>query len=251
MPSQCPVCKSTRIRQLGAGTEKVESDLKELFPAARALRWDASTTTGKDSHEILLSHFVNHRADILVGTQMLAKGLDLPLVTLVGVILAESGLNFPDYRSPERAFQLLTQVAGRAGRSPLGGKVILQSFEPDHYAIQAASHHDYEGFFNTEIQYRKRIGYPPFSRMLRLEYRHANAGQAESTTRSVANLVKLWLEDGDFRATEMIGPVPCYFGKLKGLYRWQILLRGPDPLRVIRGQVLEGWRVEVDPPSLL
>ncbi|MCE5209567.1 MAG: primosomal protein N' [Chloroflexi bacterium] len=251
MPSTCPQCGSTRIRQFGAGTEKVESELKDLFPEARVLRWDASTTTGKDAHEIILSHFANHRADILVGTQMLAKGLDLPLVTLVGVILAEAGLNFPDYRSGERAFQLLTQVAGRAGRSPLGGKVILQSFEPGHYAIQAASRHDYEGFYRTEIEYRKRTGYPPFSRLLRLEYRHAQPRQAEAAARSLANQLKIWLEAGDFRATEMIGPVPCYFGKLKGLYRWQILLRGPHPLQVIRGQTLEGWRVEVDPPSVL
>ncbi len=251
VPRTCPQCGSTRIRQFGAGTEKVESELKALAPDARVLRWDAGTTDGKDAHEIILAHFANHRADILVGTQMLAKGLDLPLVTLVGVVLAESGLNFPDYRSGERAFALLTQVAGRAGRSPLGGKVILQTFEPDHYAIQAASRHDYAGFYETELQYRRKTGYPPFSRLLRLEYRHADAHQTEDAAQKLAYRLKARLNSGDFRSTGMIGPAPCFFGKLRGLYRWQILLRGPDPVQVIKGMDLADWRVEVDPPSVL
>ena len=251
MPVRCPQCNSSRIRQFGTGTEKVESELQALFPQARILRWDASTTRGKNAHEILLSQFVNQQADILVGTQMLAKGLDLPLVTLVGVILAEVGLNFPDFRAGERTFQLLTQVAGRAGRSPLGGRVILQTFQPNHYAIQAASRHDYKGFYNTELGYRRQIGYPPFSRLLRLEYRHQQAERAEQTALSLASQIQQWLADGDFRSTEMIGPVPCYFGKLRGYYRWQIILRGPDPLQVVQGKPLGEWRVEVDPQNLL
>jgi primosomal protein N' (replication factor Y) len=251
MPNTCPKCGSTRIRQLGAGTEKVESDLKALFPQARVLRWDAGTASGKDAHEIILAHFVNHRADILVGTQMLAKGLDLPLVTLVGVVLADSGLNFPDYRSGEHAFQLLTQVAGRAGRSPLGGKVVLQTFAPEHYAVQAASGHDYARFYETELGYRRKTGYPPFSRLLRLEYRHADASQAENAANRLAQRLKTRLAEGDFRATSMIGPAPCFFGRVRGQYRWQILLRGPEPLKVIQGVDLPGWRVEVDPVSVL
>lgn len=256
MPAKCPQCGSDHIRHFGTGTERVESELKEAFPGARVLRWDAGTTSGKDSHEIILSHFANHRADFLVGTQMLAKGLDLPLVTLVGVVLAEVGLSFPDFRAGERTFQLLTQVAGRAGRSPLGGQVVLQTFQPDHYVIQAAAKHDFDGFFERELRYRKRIGYPPFARLLRLEYRHQKYDQAQSAAHRLAGEIRQWLEAGDFRATEMIGPVPCFFGKVKGYYRWQILLRGPDPLQVITGSLhgrstLGDWRVEVDPPSVL
>ena len=122
---------------------------RRVFPEARTLRWDAETTRQKGAHEIILAHFANHRADMLIGTQMLAKGLDLPLVTLVGVVLADVGLNLPDYRAGERTFQVLTQVAGRAGRSPLGGRVILQTFQPDHYVIQAAAGHDYEAFYRA------------------------------------------------------------------------------------------------------
>ena len=253
MPSQMPAVRQRADPPVWhRHREGRERGLKSVFPEARILRWDAETTRQQRfARDILLSHFINHRADILVGTQMLAKGLDLPLVTLVGVILAEVGLNLPDYRANERTFQLLTQVAGRAGRSPLGGKVILQSFQPEHYAIQAASRHDYEGFYNTELYYRKRTGYPPFSRLLRLEYRHEQAAQAEAAARGLAAQIQQWLKAGDFRATEMIGPVPSFFGKLKGLYRWQILLRGPNPLQVVKGQTLEGWRVEVDPPNLL
>jgi primosomal protein N' (replication factor Y) len=256
MPSKCPQCGSTYIRHFGTGTEKVEAELKEAFPSARVLRWDAGTTRTRDSHEIILSHFSNHRADILVGTQMLAKGLDLPLVTLVGVVLAEVGLNFPDFRAGERTFQLLTQVAGRAGRSPLGGRVILQTFQPEHYVIQAASRHDFDGFFKQELHYRKVIGYPPFSRLLRLEYRHQKNDQAQFAAQYLAAEIRQWLDAGDFRSTEMIGPVPCFFGKIKGYYRWQILLRGPDPLQVITSSphaqtVLGDWRVEVDPLNLL
>ncbi len=251
MPKKCPQCGSNRIRQFGTGTERVESELQAMFPDARILRWDANTTRGKNAHEIMLSHFINHRADILVGTQMLTKGFDLPLVTLVGVILAEVGLNFPDYRAGERTFQLLTQVAGRAGRSPLGGKVLLQTFQPDHYVIQAAARHDFDGFFKDELARRKRIGYPPFSRLLRLEFRHLNSEFAETTARKLAAEIRQWLQAGDFRSTEMIGPVPCFFGKIKGYYRWQIILRGPSPVQIIKDHPLGDWRIQVDPQNLL
>jgi primosomal protein N' (replication factor Y) len=229
----------------------VESDLLKVFPKARTLRWDASTTQGKDAHEIILSQFSSHRADILIGTQMLAKGLDLPLVTLVGVVLAEVGLNLPDYRASERTFQLLTQVAGRAGRSPLGGRVILQTFQPDHYAIRAASGHDFAGFYKQELAYRKKINYPPFTRLVRMEFRHLDAEQAESTARLMGKQVQNWLEEGNHSASEMIGPVPCFFSRQRGYYRWQIILRGPNPVEVLRDRPLGEWRVEVDPPSLL
>jgi primosomal protein N' (replication factor Y) (superfamily II helicase) len=251
LPRTCPHCHSNRIRQYGTGTEKVETELQALFPHARTLRWDYETTRQKGAHELIMSHFVAHRADILIGTQMLAKGLDLPLVTLVGVILADVGLNIPDYRAAERTFQVLTQVAGRAGRSPLGGQVILQTFNPDHYVIQNASQHDYNSFFQQELKHRQHLGYPPFTRLVRLEYRHLNFKQAETTARELASEIHNWIQAGDRRATTMIGPVPCFFARLNNMYRWQIILRGPDPVSLLLGRQLGDWRIEVNPPSLL
>jgi primosomal protein N' (replication factor Y) len=194
---------------------------------------------------------MNHQADVLIGTQMLAKGLDLPLVTLVGVVLADVGLQLPDYNAGERTFQLLTQVAGRAGRSPLGGRVILQTFQPDHYAIRAAARHDYLGFYRQEMAQRKRLRYPPFTRLVRLETRSASAERAEVEAREMARQVQQWIDEGEHRGTEIIGPVPCFFGRQNTLYRWQIVLRGPDPVEILRTRSLGDWRVEVDPTSLL
>jgi primosomal protein N' (replication factor Y) len=229
----------------------VETEVQRLFPRARTLRWDAETTRERGAHEIILAHFANHRADVLVGTQMLAKGLDLPFVTLVGAVLADVGLNLPDYRASERTFQVLTQVAGRAGRSPLGGRVILQTFQPDHYVIQAAARQDYERFYEQEIAHRRRLRYPPFYRLVRLEYRHVRAEKAEQAAHEMAAQLRAWLSAGDRRATDMIGPVPCFFSRLHGLYRWQIVLRGPDPASLLAQKPLGDWRVEIDPPNLL
>ena len=250
MPHTCPACGGNQIRQLGTGTEKIEQLVREQFPKARTLRWDAETTRKKGAHELILNHFTNRQADILIGTQMLAKGLDLPLVTLVGVILAEVGLNLPDYRATERTFQLLTQVAGRAGRSPLGGHVVLQTYEPDNYAIQAAARHDYTGFYEREIAYRRDLRYPPFSSLVRLEYRHADSRKAEETALSLAEVLRSWIRKSE-SPVDMIGPVPCFFSKLYGRYRWQIILRGPEPATLLRDRTLPDWIVEVDPPSLL
>jgi primosomal protein N' (replication factor Y) len=251
MPVVCPHCQSKQIRAYGLGSEKVEAEAGALFPSARVLRWDWETTRQKDAHEIILGHFAAHRADILVGTQMLAKGLDLPLVTLVGIVLADVGLNLPDPFGAERTFNLLTQVAGRSGRSSLGGRVVLQTFQPEHYAIQAASRHDYAGFYSRELDERRQLGYPPFSRLVRLEYRAFDPAKAESEARALAaRLSKEIVEDGRVQ-TDLIGPVPCFFAKVAGWYRWQVVLRGPDPASLLRGKSLNNWRVEVDPVSLL
>jgi primosomal protein N' (replication factor Y) (superfamily II helicase) len=250
MPKRCPQCGSRQIRQLGTGTEKVEQLVHERFPEARTLRWDAETTRKKGAHERILTQFTNQQADILIGTQMLAKGLDLPLVTLVGVILAEVGLNLPDYRATERTFQVLTQVAGRAGRSPLGGRVILQTYEPGNYVIQTAAHHDYTSFYEQEIAYRRELHFPPFTRLVRLEYRHHDPRQAEEAAQQLAGILRQWIRSEE-SSTEMIGPVPCFFSRLYGRYRWQIILRGPDPTQIVRDRQLPDWIVEVDPPSLL
>jgi primosomal protein N' (replication factor Y) len=251
MPNKCPDCGSTRIKQFGTGTERVEAEVHELFPEARTLRWDWETTRQKGSHDAILSQFTKHQADVLIGTQMLAKGLDLPLVTLVGAVLADVGLQLPDYRAAERAFQVLTQVAGRAGRSPLGGQVILQTFQPDNYVIKRAAEHDYRGFYKLEMEHRRQLGYPPFARLLRLEFRGRDEPQVEQTAQTLAHQIQGWIAQSGQHTTEIIGPVPCFFSRVSGDYRWQIVLRGPDPVSVLRGQKLSGVRVEVDPPSLL
>ena len=251
MLEKCPECHGSHIRAYGLGSEKVESEVKNLFPSARTLRWDRDTTRQKNSHEIILSHFASHRADVLIGTQMLAKGLDLPLVTLVGIVLAEVGLNYPDPFAAERTFDLLTQVAGRAGRSSLGGHVVLQTFQPESHVIQAASHHDYSAFFTREVEERRKLGYPPFNRLVRLEIRDPDAARAEAGARGLAEKIARWIDAEDRRETTLIGPVACFFTKIGGVHRWQIILRGPDPASLVRDKNLTGWRIEVDPVSLL
>jgi len=251
MPATCPACKSERIRHYGTGTQRVEDEVNALFPKARTLRWDHETTRKKGAHDRILSHFSTQRANVLVGTQMLAKGLDLPFVTLVGVVLADVGLSLPDYRASERAFQVLTQVAGRAGRSPLGGQVILQTFQPENYVIQAAAGHDYQSFYRQEIDYRRQLGYPPFTQLVRLEYRHSKPEAAEQAANQLAEQVRGWLSEEGRRETRLIGPAPPFFARIGGIYRWQIILRGPAPVSLLHGRDLSAWRIEVNPPSLL
>ena len=251
-PKTCPSCGSNRIRHLGTGTQQVESALKEFIPGVRTLRWDRDTTRKKGAHWEIMEKFSSHQADVLIGTQMLAKGLDLPLVTLVGVVLADSGLNLPDFRAAERTFQILTQVAGRAGRSPLGGNVILQTFDPDHYVIQAASEHDYADFYQQELEFRRELGYPPFTRLIRLEIRDKNPESAEKKAVVYAAALNGWIEEDGFRSTRLVGPTPAYFSKIRGEWRWQILVKGPNPLGLVRDHPPSPeWIVEVDPPVIL
>lgn len=250
-PKTCPACGKANIREYGLGSERVEAEVSALFPKVRTLRWDWETTRQKDAHELILAHFASHRADVLVGTQMLAKGLDLPLVTLVGIVLADVGLNLPDPFAGERVFQVLTQVAGRAGRSERGGKVVLQTFDSGNRVIQFAAKHDYAGFYADELNQRKRLGYPPFARLVRLEFRHREADKAEVEAKKLGNHLDEALAAGGRRQTTMIGPVPCFFAKQDGMYRWQIVLRGPNPGDILHGLKLDGWRVEAEPVSLL
>ncbi len=254
-PRSCPACGGKQIREYGLGSERVEAELSSLFPHVRPLRWDWETTREKHSHEMILTHFAAHRADVLIGTQMLAKGLDLPLVTLVGIVLADVGLYLPDPFAGERVFQVLTQVAGRAGRSERGGKVVLQTFDPANQVIRSAAKHDVNGFYQYELEQRKRLGYPPFSRLVRLEYRHQDAVVAQEEARKLASKLTDLLITGHWPLTTVIGPVPSFFAKIGGYYRWQIVLRGPEPASVLKedpvSRWLIDWRVEVDPISLL
>lgn len=251
MPKTCPSCGSNQIRQLGMGTEQLEDYVKETFPQARVLRWDVETTREKGAHDLILSHFSAHRADILIGTQMLAKGLDFPKVTLVGIVLAELGLNLPDFRAGERVFQLLTQVAGRAGRGPFGGRVILQSYQPESNVIQLAAQHNFEGFYRQELAYRRKLNYPPFSHLTRLVWQDRDQARAQNNAEQMAALLDDKINAMGLKRTTIIGPVPCYYEKLAGQYRWQVVLRGPNPNVVLEGLDLRDWWVEPNPPDLL
>ncbi|MEJ5241905.1 MAG: primosomal protein N' [Anaerolineales bacterium] len=255
-PTKCPACESTAIRAYGLGIERVVREMEEHFPQARLLRWDRDTARHKHAHEQILQQFASHQADVLIGTQMLAKGLDLPLVTLVGIILADVGLNLPDPFAAERVFQVLTQVAGRAGRSARGGRVILQTYMPEHYVIQHVIGHEVENFYQRELQERRRLNNPPFSELLRLELRLPDAERLEAEAQRVAALLRSRLQE---EATDVIlsGPLPCFFARLGGDYRQQILLRGSAPQTILQGSLAperlleKGWRIETQPISLL
>jgi primosomal protein N' (replication factor Y) len=249
-PKECPECASQRIKHFGAGTQRIQAELERIFPGVRSLRWDWDTTRTKGAHAAILSTFSAHQADVLIGTQMIAKGLDLPLVTLVGVMSADTGIHLPDFRAAERTFQVLTQVAGRAGRSLLGGKVFFQSYQPDHYAIQAAAAHDYRVFYEEELRHRKDLGFPPYRRLVRLLIRHHAEKSARSEAERMANVLRANPAFQDAKA-DFIGPVPCFHRRIRGYFRWQIVLRAAEPLHLIPDELHEGWTVDVDPTSLL
>lgn len=248
-PRTCPNCASTKIKFLGLGTEGLEQETKAAFPIASILRWDSDTARGRHAHEEILRQFRGGEADILIGTQMVAKGLDIPMVTLVGVINADTSLFLPDFRAGERTFQLLTQVAGRAGRGPAGGRVIIQTYSPQSYVIRAAAKHSYESFYQDEMAFRHHLSYPPFSALVSLTYSHTN----NDASRREAERMKGLLEErllarglgGDIR---VIGPAPAFTSRLRGHYRWQILLKGTMPRRALEDvPVPEGWVIDVEP----
>ena len=251
VPQTCPQCLSRRIKFLGIGTQKLEQETTFAFPQARLLRWDSDVTQRKYSHEKILGKFRAHEADVLIGTQMIAKGLDLPLVTLVGVISADTGLNLPDFRAEERTFQLLSQVAGRAGRGSLEGQVIIQTYSPERYAIQAAAKHDYALFYDKEITYRRQLHNPPFSQLASLVYSHTNEALCQ---REAERMKRLLIEERDSRGIadlSLIGPAPPFIRKLRGRFHWQIILRGSE-LSTFLSQIPipQGWAVDIDPVGL-
>jgi primosomal protein N' (replication factor Y) len=251
IPRNCPQCFQRHLRFLGVGTQRIEEEVNRFFPQARSLRWDRDVITRRYAHEEVLKSFRDHEADVLIGTQMIAKGLDLPEVTLAGIISADTGLNFPDFRSGERTFQLLCQVAGRAGRGVKAGKVIIQTYSPDNYTVQAAAQHDYRSFYDKEMEYRRRYSYPPFARLARLVYRHTN----EASCRREAERVRLALEERAHKDTvdfDLIGPVPAFASRARGRYQWQLFLRDPNPNRVLSQVSLpQGWTIDVDPVGML
>jgi primosomal protein N' (replication factor Y) len=248
VPRTCPACGGVRIRYFGLGTQKVEEAAQEMFPGARMLRWDRDVTRYRGAHDAILEQFSRGEADVLIGTQMVAKGLDLPRVTLVGVISADTSLYLPDFRAGERTFQLLTQVAGRAGRSVLGGKVIVQTYTPQQACIQAARGHDYAEFYRQETAFRREHAYPPFSRMARLLY----ADTSLRRCREESARMREYLDDRVRRLglpwVTITGPAPCFLPRLRGKFRWHILVRCDDlyPLLANLAYDLQ-WRVDVEP----
>lgn len=252
VPVACPSCGSRRIRYFGAGTQQVEAELKKQFPAARLVRWDRDTAHKPDLHETILAKFVSGEANVMVGTQMIAKGLDLPLVTLVGVISADPGLALPDFRANERAFQLLTQVAGRAGRGVLGGQVILQTYQPYHPSIKAAVNHDYNLFYEAEIQSRRELGYPPFRRLGRVLVQNQHPIEAQRQIEEAATQLRRSIAKEQLTDTHIIGPAPCFFSRIDKHYRWQLLVRSANPLIALSHlQTRHGWYIDIDPVDVL
>ncbi len=252
LPAICPNCGGNRVRQVGLGTERVEEETRREFTGARTVRWDRDVTRGRGSHEAILVRYMAHEADILIGTQMIAKGLDIPLVTLVGVVSADVALHLPDFRAGERTFQLLEQVAGRAGRGPRGGRVIIQTYTPDHYAIQAAADHDYHSLFEREIEFRRRMGYPPFGRLVRMTFAHTGAEYAQRHAAMMASRLREEQERLGVPNLDILGPAPAFVPRVRGRWRWNVILSGDEPSSLLREMPLpRGWTVDVDPISVL
>lgn len=251
LEERCPKCGSARYRPFGAGTQRIEAEARAAFPGARIARWDSQMASKKGSHERLLAAVEAHEIDILVGTQMLAKGLDLPAMTVVGVVDADVGLNLPDYTAAERTFQLMAQVAGRAGRRERPGWVYIQTYQPESEAIQAAARHDYGSFFAGELAHRRRAGYPPFSRLARLLYAHRNAERGLAEASRLAGELRVRRDIAGRGEPDILGPSPPYIPMLRGLHRWQIVLRGRDPAALIEEvRPGRGWMVDIDPVTL-
>ncbi|MFW6103084.1 MAG: replication restart helicase PriA [Chloroflexota bacterium] len=246
-PEHCPQCKSTRIRYLGVGTQRIVDEVHSVFPGARVVRWDSDVPVRTRGQSGFNDAVHAGEVDVIVGTQMVAKGLDFPNVTLVGAISADLGLTLPDYRAGERTFQLLCQVAGRAGRGLKPGRVVAQVYEPDSYVIKAAAAQDYRTFYEAEMKYRRDAFYPPFCSVVRLMYAHTNDDRSRAEAARIYQQLSP-LADDTLRVT---GPIPAFMHRLRGRYRWQVIVRGSDPASIVAGLTLpNGWVIDVDPLSV-
>jgi primosomal protein N' (replication factor Y) (superfamily II helicase) len=262
-PSACMSCGGQYIYFVGVGTEQLEEIVRKRFPQARVARVDRDVGRRRGAIRKILLDFSARRLDVLVGTQIVAKGHDFPNVTLVGVVAADSGLAFPDFRSAERTFQLLTQVAGRAGRGSSPGRVVIQSFYPDHYALTSAKTHDYVTFFDREIEFRRQLGYPPFREMVQILISDADPDKAFRTGRKIAEVLKACREESGTPDLRILGPAAAPLEKLRGKYRIQLLVKLPVGTTAVpclqatferlaaEKLPLAGIHVDVDPLSLL
>ena len=265
LPESCPDCKSFFLASLGWGTERLEREVNALFPKARVARMDRDSTAAKGASRNLLKSIVRGELDILVGTQMIAKGHHLPQVTLVGVVCADHSLNFPDYRAGERTFQLLTQVAGRAGRGDKPGEVFIQTYNPEHYSILCAQQHDYRAFFTAEMKHRRELGYPPHTRMINFRLEGANKERLLQYAQALGETSKKFLAQLKLAGTvNILGPAPAPWGKIKGKYRYQMLLKSEklQSVRLLSSRILQhaqestgrsgiSLSVDVDPVFIL
>ncbi|MBY7143686.1 primosomal protein N' [Virgibacillus sp. NKC19-3] len=249
MPMNCPECSSDLIRYFGTGTQKVEEMLTQVIPQARVIRMDVDTTRRKGSHEKLLRQFINKEADILLGTQMIAKGLDFENVSLVGVLTADSMLHLPDFRSSEKTFQLLTQVSGRAGRHELTGEVIVQTYTPDHYSIELASVYDFKEFYKKEMAVRKAFQYPPYVFLALLTVSHQNKVKTAQTTQKIVQMLLKNVKDD----TVVLGPTPSAVPRIKDRYRYQCMVkyRNEPQLRHYINEILSQFAEEMRKEDLL
>jgi primosomal protein N' (replication factor Y) len=231
LPDTCPSCGSPFLRTFKAGTEQIEREVRQLFPSAAVLRMDKDTTSGKDGQLEILSKFASHEADILIGTQMIVKGHDFPDVTLMGILAADLSLNVPDFRAAERTFQLLTQAAGRAGRAAKPGRVLIQTYQPDHYAIQCAARQDYDSFYRREMRYRMISGYPPAGGLLQVHLSCTDKEQLEAAAAHLRGLLDRILSN--VTTAVVLGPSDEAVGKIADIYHMAIYLKCPDR-RVLR-----------------
>ncbi len=247
----CPTCRGKQVLRVGAGTQAVADAVHLHFPKAGVVRWDSDTARTAADHTRLLERFERGDSNVLVGTQMVAKGLDVPSVTLVGIVSADISLALPDFRAAERTFQLLVQASGRSGRGTSAGRVVIQTFQPEHYAVAASLNEDYEAFYREELQVRSKFAYPPFTRLIRLTYSDPEAATAEGTAREFAATLRRERETTGDTSVEVVGPTPCFPHRLRGRWRWQVVLRGPDPSSLLeRLRPGRGWVTDVDPVSL-
>ncbi len=252
MPGRCRGCGGKRIRGLGVGTQKVVEEASALLPGIGIERWDADATRAGSSAEDIMGRMQRGETQVLVGTQLVAKGLDLPNVSLVGVILADIGLYLPDFRSGERAFSLLCQVAGRAGRGPTPGRVLVQTYTPDHYAIAAAAAQDYPAMFEREVQSRRELGNPPFSQMAHLVHQDVNATMCQRQAVAMARQLRHRVYAEGLTDVEVVGPAPGVPSRLRGRYRWHLLLRGRNLHRFLEGSAVpKGTTIDMDPAHVL
>ncbi|MGE5592170.1 MAG: primosomal protein N' [Betaproteobacteria bacterium] len=264
VPDTCPKCGSSYIKYFGAGTERIEREVNRVFPQARVVRMDLDTTRTKRAHENIIRMFRSGEYDILVGTQMVAKGHDFPGVTLVGVVSADTCLNLPDYKAGERTFQLLTQAAGRAGRGSRPGLVIVQTYTPEHYAVLRAKDHDYVGFYEEEIRARRDLSYPPFVHLGLAVVSGDDPREVERHATSLGASLRVAARElgGSLPGVRVLGPSPCAVSRVKGLYRWQVLLKGA-PVEALTAVLRKGLdicpgphrgimvQVDVDPENVL
>ena len=250
LAARCPSCGSARIRYLGGGTERVEREVRDRFPGLRVGRLDRDVVERRGAAERVVDSFAAGRLDVLVGTSLVAKGLDIPSVTLVGVVSSDVALNLPDERATERTYQLLVQAIGRAGRGERPGRAIIQTYQPEHPAIQAAATGDRTAFYDAELDLRERFGSPPFGRLVKLTVGLTDPAAAEREAETMAvRLRERATERG--AAVAVVGPAPAYIARRADRWRWNVVLRGPDPVALLDGGVDAPWSVDVDPESLL